>query len=99
MSNKKSLQIKDVISLADFASAEISYEKESGVRAVLNRPKDTPPVISQHQMWVGHKLFAVFELKLTAQLYFHFIFYSFLFRIYFYFYKKIVKVELNLAQL
>lgn len=50
MSNKKSLQIKDVISLADFASAEISYEKESGVRAVLNRPKDTPPVISQHQM-------------------------------------------------
>ncbi|KAF6029010.1 hypothetical protein EB796_012681 [Bugula neritina] len=43
-------KIKDVISLADFASAEISYEKESGVRAVLNRPKDTPPVISQHQI-------------------------------------------------
>ena len=39
----KTLQLKDVVSLVDFASAELSYEKESGLRAILNRPKNTPP--------------------------------------------------------
>mgnify|MGYP001797400673 CR=1 FL=1 len=42
--------MKDVVGLADFASAEISYEKESGLRAVLNRPKDTPLTLQNKQL-------------------------------------------------
>lgn len=45
----KSLQLKDVVSLIDVASAEISYEKESGLRAILQRPRDVPPLLLSPQ--------------------------------------------------
>ncbi|XP_067949700.1 uncharacterized protein [Watersipora subatra] len=42
----KTLHLKDVVSMVDLASAEISYQKEAGLSSILNRPKDTPPSLN-----------------------------------------------------